>query len=261
MVVVTSGKGGVGKSTTSAAVGAALAMLGDTVVMVDFDIGLRKLDLLIGAERQVVYDVIDVLEGKATVGQALARAKQVDGLWILAASSIRDKTALTEDGVRRVIDELSSRFRWVICDSPAGIEVGAEMAMMEADVALVIVNPEVASIRDADRLIGLLDSKTKRARDERGVQKHVIVTRYDPARAARGQMMSIELVSEALSMPVFGVVGDSPDILDSSNFGRPVTFYRPEGESAKAYVRIAKKLRGEVEASPKGFFSRLFGRG
>ena len=261
VVVVTSGKGGVGKSTSSTALGAALAMLGDSVVMIDFDIGLRKLDLMVGAERQVVYDMIDVIEGRGNLNQALVLAKQVPGLSLLPASSVRDKNALTGPGVRRIIDELATRFRWVICDSPAGIEAGAEMAMMEADVAVVVVNPEVASVRDSDRIIGLLDSKPRRAREGGHIEKHLLVTRYDPKRASRAQMMTTDQIVSVLDIPLLGVIPESMDILDSSNIGRPVTFNKPGGETAKAYVRAARKLRGEVETKAKpGILRRLFGR-
>src|SRR5215212_8770615 len=166
VLVVTSGKGGVGKTTSTAALGAALAQTGDSVVVVDFDVGLRNLDLVLGAERRVVYDLINVVQGDARLPQALIRDKRLDNMYLLPASQTRDKDALTAEGVTRVVAELKQRFDWVICDSPAGIERGATLAMRHADAAVVVTNPEVSSVRDSDRIIGLLDSKTERA--ERG---------------------------------------------------------------------------------------------
>jgi len=163
VLVVTSGKGGVGKTTSTAALGAALAESGGSVAVVDFDVGLRNLDLVMGAERRVVFDLINVIQGVAKLQQALIRDKRLDNLWLLPASQTRDKDALTEEGVARVIGELSERYDWVICDSPAGIERGAILAMRHADAAVIVTNPEVSSVRDSDRIIGMLDSKTKKA--------------------------------------------------------------------------------------------------
>src|SRR5947199_6316145 len=192
VLVVTSGKGGVGKTTTTAAVGAALAQNGKKVVVVDFDVGLRNLDLVLGAERRVVFDLINVVQGVSKLSQALIRDKRLENLWLLPASQTRDKDALTEDGVGRVISELRETFDWIICDSPAGIERGAMLAMRYADEALIVTNPEVSSVRDSDRIIGMLDSKTVKAEKGERVSKHVLITRYDPMRAAKGEMLSIE---------------------------------------------------------------------
>src|SRR6266700_4055217 len=186
VLVVTSGKGGVGKTTSAAALGAALAQGGQSVVVIDFDVGLRNLDLGMGAERRVVFDLINVVQGVARLPQALIRDKRIDTLWLLPASQTRDKDALTEEGVARVISELRGKFDWVICDSPAGIERGATLAMRFADVAVIVTNPEVSSVRDSDRMIGLLDAKTERAEKGQRIEKHILITRYDPARAARG---------------------------------------------------------------------------
>src|SRR5579875_3609045 len=186
VLVVTSGKGGVGKTTSSAALGAALAQGGENVVVVDFDVGLRNLDLVMGAERRVVFDLINVIQGDARLPQALIRDKRIDTLHLLPASQTRDKDALTQEGVSRVIGELREKFDWVICDSPAGIEKGAMLAMHHADVAIVVTNPEVSSVRDSDRIIGILDSKTARAEKGERVEKHLLLTRYHPARALRG---------------------------------------------------------------------------
>src|ERR671939_334255 len=189
VVVVTSGKGGVGKTTSTAALGAALARSGNKVVVVDFDVGLRNLDLVMGAERRVVFDLINVVQGVAKLPQALIKDKRLDNLWLLPASQTRDKDALTEEGVARVIKELRSRFDWVICDSPAGIERGATLAMRFADTAIIVTNPEVSSVRDSDRIIGLLDSKTELAEKGERIEKHILITRYDARRAERGEML------------------------------------------------------------------------
>jgi septum site-determining protein MinD len=260
VIVMTSGKGGVGKTTSSAALGAALASFGDTVGMVDFDVGVPKLELVIGAERQVVYDVIDVIEGRARLTQAMVEAKEVPGLRLLAAGSKRRKDALTEEGVAKLMAEMRARFRWVICDSPAGIENGAMMAMSEADVAIIVVNPEVPSIQDSDRIIGLVDAETQRAKRGDEVTKHLLITRYDEVRAARGQMMTTDAILRALDVPIIGVVPESPDILEASNLGRPVTFLRPNGIAGKAYFAAARKLRGEAEGRRRGLLARLFRR-
>src|SRR5579871_4822798 len=206
VLVVTSGKGGVGKTTSTAALGAALARTGQNVVVVDFDVGLRNLDLVMGAERRVVYDLINVVQGVAKLPQALIRDKRLETLYLLPASQTRDKEALTEPGVARLIAELRDKFDWVICDSPAGIERGATLAMRHADAAIVVANPEVSSVRDSDRIIGLLDSKTLKAEKGERIDKHLLLTRYDPARAARGEMLSIDDILEILATPLLGIV-------------------------------------------------------
>ena len=223
VVVVTSGKGGVGKTTTTAALGAALAQLGQSVVIIDFDVGLRNLDLVMGAERRVVFDLINVVQGEAKLSQALIRDRRIETLSLLAASQTRDKDALTIEGVSRVIEELRGKFDWVICDSPAGIEKGATAAMHFADLAVVVTNPEVSSVRDSDRIIGLLDSKTAKAEKGERVEKHLMLTRYDPVRAARGEMLKLEDVLEILSIPLLGIIPDSEEVLRASNVGAPVT--------------------------------------
>src|SRR3989442_9468375 len=209
VVVVTSGKGGVGKTTSTAALGVALAQAGQTVVVVDFDVGLRNLDLVMGAERRVVFDLINVVQGVANLPQALIRDKRLENLWLLPASQTRDKDALTDEGVGRVIAELRSRFDWILCDSPAGIERGATLAMRYADEAVIVTNPEVSSVRDSDRIIGMLDSKTVRAeRGERG-EKHVLISRYDSARASRGEMLNIEDILKILATTLIGIIPES----------------------------------------------------
>ena len=265
ILVVTSGKGGVGKTTSTAALGAALATMGQNVVVVDFDVGLRNLDLIMGAERRVVYDLINVVQGDAKLAQALIRDKRIETLHLLPASQTRDKDALTSDGVARVIDELRERFDWVICDSPAGIERGAQLAMYHADMAVVVTNPEVSSVRDSDRIIGMLDSTTERAKRGERVDKHLLLTRYDPARAARGDMLKTEDVLEILSIPLLGIIPESQDVLRASNLGSPVTLADPASAPARAYTDAARRLMGEtvpmaLPTDKKGLLEKLFGR-
>jgi septum site-determining protein MinD len=265
VVVVTSGKGGVGKTTSTAALGAALAQTGANVVVVDFDVGLRNLDLVMGAERRVVFDLINVVQGDAKLPQALIRDKRIDTLSLLPASQTRDKDALTVEGVAKVVADLREKFDWVICDSPAGIEKGAVMAMRHADIAIVVTNPEVSSVRDSDRIIGLLDSKTEKAESGGRIEKHLLLTRYDPARAARGEMLKVEDVLEILSIPLLGIIPESEEVLRASNLGSPVTLLNPLSAPARAYIDAVKRLRGEqlevvVPLERKGLIGRLFGR-
>ena len=265
VLVVTSGKGGVGKTTSTAALGAALAQAGENVVVVDFDVGLRNLDLVMGAERRVVYDMINVIQGDAKLAQALIRDKRVDNLSLLPASQTRDKDALTDEGVAKIIDQLRQKFDWIICDSPAGIEKGAMMAMRYADIAVVVTNPEVSSVRDSDRIIGMLDSKTLKAERDERIEKHLLLTRYDAGRAARGEMLKTEDVLEILSIPLLAIVPESVDVLNASNLGSPVTLNNPTSAAARAYFDAARRLRGEqfevvVPIEKKGLMGRLFGR-
>src|ERR1700752_3041798 len=232
VLVVTSGKGGVGKTTTTAAIGAALAQNGKKVVVVDFDVGLRNLDLVMGAERRVVFDLINVVQGIAKLPQALIRDKRLENLSLLPASQTKDKDALTDEGIGRVIAELRTSFDWVLCDSPAGIERGAMLAMRYADEAIIVTNPEVSSVRDSDRIIGMLDSKTVKAEKGERVEKHILITRYDAARASRGEMLSIEDVREILATPLIGIVPESQDVLRASNVGAPGTLNNPPSTSA-----------------------------
>jgi septum site-determining protein MinD len=265
VLVVTSGKGGVGKTTTTAALGAAIAQSGQKVVVVDFDVGLRNLDLVMGAERRVVFDLINVVQGVAKLSQALIRDKRLENLWLLPASQTRDKDALTEDGVGRVIAELRDRFDWIICDSPAGIERGAILAMRYADEAVIVTNPEVSSVRDSDRIIGMLDSKTVKAEKGDPVKKHVLITRYDAGRAARGEMISIDDILDILATPLLGIIPESQEVLRASNVGSPVTLNNPASAPALAYVDAARRLAGEtitmtVPVERKGLMDRLLGR-
>ncbi len=264
VLVVTSGKGGVGKTTSTAAIGAALAQNGKKVAVVDFDVGLRNLDLVLGAERRVVFDLINVVQGVAKLPQALIRDKRLETLWLLPASQTRDKDALTEEGVGRVIAEMRNNFDYILCDSPAGIERGAMLAMRYADEAIIVTNPEVSSVRDSDRIIGMLDSRTVKAEKGEQVEKHILITRYDPGRAARGEMIGIEDILEILATPLLGIIPESQDVLRASNVGSPVTLNSPASAPARAYSDATKRLLGEtlpmlVPSEPKGLM-KLFGR-
>ncbi|SEB93582.1 septum site-determining protein MinD [Rhizobiales bacterium GAS191] len=265
VLVVTSGKGGVGKTTTTAALGAALAQLDHKVAVVDFDVGLRNLDLVMGAERRVVYDLVNVAQGDAKLPQALVRDKRLPNLFLLPASQTRDKDALTEEGVAGVIDEMRKWFDWIICDSPAGIERGATLAMRFADLAVVVANPEVSSVRDSDRIIGLLDAKTKCAERGERMEKHLLLTRYAPGRATRGEMLSVDDVLEILSIPLLGIVPESEEVLRASNVGSPIVLHNAESAPARAYADAAKRLCGvnvpmSIPSARKGFFDKLLGR-
>jgi septum site-determining protein MinD len=265
VLVVTSGKGGVGKTTSTAALGAALAQAGQKVAVVDFDVGLRNLDLVMGAERRVVFDLINVVQGVAKLSQALIRDKRLETLWLLPASQTRDKDALTEVGVAGVIKEMRSKFDWVICDSPAGIERGATLAMRFADAAVVVTNPEVSSVRDSDRIIGLLDAKTEKAERGEQMEKHILITRYDAQRAQRGEMLNIEDVLEILSIPLLGIIPESREVLRASNVGSPVTLCNATSAPARAYLNAARRLNGDVvpmsiPTEHQRLLGKLFGR-
>ena len=265
VVVVTSGKGGVGKTTSTAGLGMALAQAGQRVAVVDFDVGLRNLDLVLGAERRVVFDLINVVQGAVKLHQALIRDKRVETLWLLPASQTRDKEALTDEGVAHVIEEMRTRFDWILCDSPAGIERGATLAMRHADAAVIVTNPEVSSVRDSDRIIGLLNSKTVRAERGERIDKHILITRFDPARASRGEMLNIPDVLEILSLPLLGIIPESEEVLRASNLGTPVVLNNPASAPARAYQEAARRLMGEqldvtVPNDKRGLFTKLFGR-
>lgn len=266
IIVVTSGKGGVGKTTTSASLACGLARRGKRVAVIDFDIGLRNLDLVMGCERRVVYDFVNVINGDCTLKQALIKDKRIETLFVLAASQTRDKDALSAEGVRRVLDDLvADGFDYIICDSPAGIEKGAHLAMYYADRAVVVVNPEVSSVRDSDRILGLLASKTQRAeKGGTGVTEHLLLTRYSPRRVATGEMMSVGDVKEILGLDVVGVIPESPDVLTASNAGTPVILNQ-QSDVARAYDDAVTRLLGEsvplrfVEEPKKGLLARMFG--
>jgi septum site-determining protein MinD len=265
VTVITSGKGGVGKTTTSAAVASGLALRGQKTVVIDFDVGLRNLDVVMGCERRVVYDLVNVVRGEATVRQALIKDKRIDDLYILPASQTRDKDALDIAGIGRTLAELKNMgFQHIICDSPAGIEKGAQAAMFFADEAIVVTNPEVSSVRDSDRIIGMVDAKTQRAvNNQEPVKCHLLVTRYAPKRAAAGEMLKVEDVLELLGIDLLGVIPESADVLTASNSGSPLVLM--ENDAAIAYLDVVKRFLGEaqphrfIDVDKRGFFARLFG--
>ena len=266
IVVVTSGKGGVGKTTTSAAFSSGLAMRGHKTAVIDFDVGLRNLDLIMGCERRVVYDIINVIQGEANLSQALIKDKHSDNLFVLAASQTRDKDALTLEGVGKVLTDLVDMdFEFIVCDSPAGIESGAMMAMHFAHEALVVTNPEVSSVRDSDRILGMLGSKTQRAiNGGEPVKEHLLITRYDPSRVEEGHMMSLDDVQDILRIKLIGVVPESEAVLQASNQGLPAIHIKGS-DVAAAYEDVVARFLGEdkplrfTEAQKVGFFKRIFG--
>jgi len=267
VIVVTSGKGGVGKTTSSAAFASGLASQGHKTAVIDFDVGLRNLDLIMGVERRVVYDFVNVINGEATLKQALIKDKRVDNLYILPASQTRDKDALSKEGVESVIEELKNDgFEYIVCDSPAGIEKGAFMALYFADEAIVVTNPEVSSVRDSDRILGILQSRSKAAEEGRTVKEHLLITRYSPNRVEGGDMLSKDDIVEILSVPLLGVIPESESVLQASNSGNPVIL-DDESEAGKAYMDVVRRFLGEdvplrftqATEEKKGFFSKLFG--
>ncbi|MET0126558.1 septum site-determining protein MinD [Pseudomonas caspiana] len=265
ILVVTSGKGGVGKTTTSAAIGTGLALRGHKTVIVDFDVGLRNLDLIMGCERRVVYDFVNVVNGEANLQQALIKDKKIEGLFVLAASQTRDKEALTKEGVEKVLMELKESFEYIVCDSPAGIETGAHLAMYFADEAIVVTNPEVSSVRDSDRMLGLLASKSRRAeRGEDPIKEHLLLTRYNPERVSKGEMLGVEDVKEILAVTLLGVIPESQAVLKASNQGVPVIL-DDQSDAGQAYSDAVDRLLGKerehrfLDIQKKGFFERLFG--
>lgn len=264
-VVVTSGKGGVGKTTTSAAIALGLALRGFKTVVIDFDVGLRNLDLIMGCERRVVYDLISLINKEANINQTLIKDKRSENLFILPASQTRDKDALTESGLEGIMHELGTRFDYIICDSPAGIEKGALMAMHYADKAIVVTNPEVSSVRDSDRILGVLASKTKKAKEKNeAIEAKLLITRYSPQRVLQGEMLALEDVQEVLSIPMIGVIPESKAVLQASNAGVPVTAYQ-DTEAGQAYVDAIDRFLGQekplrfVMPKKQNFFKRLFG--
>ena len=265
IIVVTSGKGGVGKTTTSASIATGLALRGHKTAVIDFDVGLRNLDLIMGCERRVVYDLINVIQGEATLTQALIKDKNCENLFILPASQTRDKDALNRDGVEKIMAELTEKmgFEYVICDSPAGIEQGALMALYFADEAIITTNPEVSSVRDSDRILGILQSKSRKAEQGGTVKEHLLITRYSPERVAKDEMLSVQDICDILRIPLIGVIPESQNVLQASNAGEPV-IHQQDATAAEAYKDVIARLLGEnremrfLEAEKKGFFIRLF---
>jgi septum site-determining protein MinD len=265
IIVVTSGKGGVGKTTTSASLACGLAKAGKKTAVIDFDVGLRNLDLIMGCERRVVYDFVNVVNDEASLKQALIKDKRFENLHVLAASQTRDKDALTKEGVEKVLKGLADEgFDFIVCDSPAGIEKGAFLAMYFADRAVVVVNPEVSSVRDSDRILGLLASKTRKAENGERVKEHLLLTRYSPKRVEAGDMLSIGDVQEILGLDVVGVIPESPEVLQSSNAGVPVILDE-NSPAGQAYTDAVARILGEdrpmrfTTVEKKGFFAKMFG--
>lgn len=264
IIVVTSGKGGVGKTTTSAAISMGLAKKGNKTVVIDFDVGLRNLDLIMGCERRVVYDIINVINGEASLNQALIKDKNCNLLSILPASQTRNKDALTLEGVEKILEELSKDFKYIVCDSPAGIETGAHLAMYFADDAFVVTNPEVSSVRDSDRMLGILSSKSRRAeRGEEPIKEYLLLSRYSPERVKSGEMLSLEDVQDILSLHLLGVIPESKSVLTSSNAGMPVILDE-KSDAGQAYDDIVARYLGENRPhrfidDKSGFFRKLFG--
>ncbi|CAJ0991865.1 septum site-determining protein MinD [Pantoea sp. Nvir] len=266
IIVVTSGKGGVGKTTSSAAIATGLSQKGKKTVVIDFDIGLRNLDLIMGCERRVVYDFINVIQGDATLNQALIKDKRTEMLHILPASQTRDKDALIRKSVEKVLKDLASMdFEFIVCDSPAGIETGALMALYFADEAIITTNPEVSSVRDSDRILGIIASKSQRAENsDEPVKEHLLLTRYNPGSVNRGDMLSMEDVLEILRIPLVGVIPEDQSVLRASNQGEPIIL-DSNSDAGKAYADTVDRLLGEdrpfrfIEEEKKGFLKRLFG--
>ncbi|NYT67793.1 septum site-determining protein MinD [Pusillimonas noertemannii] len=266
IVVVTSGKGGVGKTTTSASFSSGLAMRGHKTVVIDFDVGLRNLDLIMGCERRVVYDFVNVIQGEATLNQALIRDKQLENLYILPASQTRDKEALTKEGVEKTLNDLKEMgFEYIVCDSPAGIETGALMASYFADDAIVVTNPEVSSVRDSDRILGILAAKSHRAvNSEEPIKEYLLLTRYHPKRVADGEMLSLQDIEDILRIKLIGVIPESESVLQASNQGVPAIHIR-DSDVAAAYQDVVARYLGEekalrfVDYEKPGLFKRLFG--
>ena len=266
IIVVTSGKGGVGKTTTSASIASGLALRGHKTCVIDFDVGLRNLDLIMGCERRVVYDLVNVIQKEATLNQALIKDKHCDQLFILPASQTRDKDALNKEGVERVLNELTGElgFEYVVCDSPAGIEQGALMALYFADEAIVTTNPEVSSVRDSDRILGILQSKSRKAEKGETVKEHLLITRYSPERVEKEEMLSVQDIQDILRIPLLGVIPESQNVLQASNAGTPV-IHQQDAVAAEAYKDVVARLLGEnreirfLDAEKKGFFKKLFG--
>jgi len=265
IIVVTSGKGGVGKTTSSAAISTGLAMRGHKTVVIDFDVGLRNLDLIMGCERRVVYDFVNVIKGEATLHQALIKDKRTEGLFVLPASQTRDKDALIKEEVEVILNALSKDFDYIVCDSPAGIEQGALMALYFADIAIIVTNPEVSSVRDSDRILGILQSKSRRAEQNlEPIKEHLLLTRYNPVRVANGEMLSVSDVEDILAIPLLGVIPESEAVLKASNQGTPVILDE-ETQAGQAYGDAVDRLLGKnvphrfLEQEKKGFFKRLLG--
>ena len=261
VITITSGKGGVGKSTTTANLAVGLANLGKKVVAVDFDIGLRNLDMILGLENRIVYDIVNVMDGECNLSQALINDKKTKNLYFLPASQSKDKNILDKDKVANLIGQLKEEFDYVLLDSPAGIESGFEHSIFLADVALIISTPEVSSVRDADRVIGIIDAKSKKAKEGKEVEKHIIINRLKPDMVEKGEMLSVDDVLKILALPLIGIIPEDEKIVSSTNMGEPIIY--KDSQASKAYQNIARRILGEEVPylelkSKKGFLGRLF---
>ncbi|RAX59253.1 septum site-determining protein MinD [Helicobacter monodelphidis] len=243
VITITSGKGGVGKSTTCANLAVGIAREGKKVVAIDFDIGLRNLDMILGLENRIVYDVIDVMEKKCNLSQALINDKRTKNLYFLPASQSKDKNVLDKERVRTLLGELKGDFDYILIDSPAGIESGFEHAAFMADRALIITTPEVSAVRDADRVIGIIDAKSEKAKSGEEVKKHIIINRVRPALIEKGEMMDTDMVLQILALPLIGVIPEDEKIISATNSGEPVIY--SGSISGEAYDRIAKRVLGQ----------------
>jgi septum site-determining protein MinD len=270
VVAVTSGKGGVGKTTVSASFALGLASRGRKTCVVDFDIGLRNLDIHLGMERRVIFDIVHVLQDECALHQALLKDKRQPQLSLLAASQTRDKECLTVEGVERVLAELAKTFEFVVLDSPAGIESGARHAMYFADDAIIVTNPELSSCRDADKMVGFIDSKSRRAELGPGaclpVSQTLLINRYDPARAEAEESLAINDMTELLGLPVLGVIPESKHVLPCTNLGQPVITLEETVPAAGAFQDMVDRFLGQekelrfITPEPVSFFARMFGK-
>ena len=264
IIAVISGKGGVGKTTTTANVGLGIAINGKKCVVVDFDIGQRNLDMILGLENRVVYDIVQVMDEEVGLKQALIKSKYSENLFFLAASQTKDKTVLDSVKIKKLVDDLSAEFDYVILDAPAGIESGYEHTIEFADSAIIVVNPEVSSIRDADRAIGILDSKSQKVKDGKEVLKYLVINRINPKMVQSGEMLASEDILDILSVPLVGKVPEDKGIIDASNQGKPIILDK-KSPAGKAYARVSSRLCGEqvemedVENVDEGIISKIKG--
>jgi len=264
VIAVISGKGGVGKTTATANVGLGIALNGKKCIVVDFDIGQRNLDMILGLENRVVYDLVQVMDGDAKIKQALIKSKVSENLHFLAASQTKDKSVLTSEKVKALIDELKEEYEYVLLDAPAGIESGFEHTIEFADTAIVVVNPEVSSIRDADRAIGILDAKSQKVKDGEEVDKFLVVNRINAEMVQSGEMLRSDDILDILNIKLLGKVPEDKGVIDASNQGKPVVL-DSKSMAGQAYTRISGRICGQdigmkdIESGDSGVFKKLAG--
>ncbi len=262
VIAVISGKGGVGKTTTTANIGLGIAQNGKSCVVVDFDIGQRNLDMLLGLENRVVYDMVHVMDENISIKQALIKSKMSPNLSFLAASQTKDKSVLDSAKINKLISSLKEDFDFVILDAPAGIESGYEHTIEFADRAIIVVNPEVSSIRDSDRAIGILDSKSQKVKNGEDVEKYLIINRINPQMVQSGEMLNSEDILEILSIPLLGKIPEDKAIIDASNQGKPIVL-NESSSAGQAYKRVSARLCNEkvdfvdVETFNRGFMQKI----